>query len=64
MAGTRTRSPSLRPLIAAPVSTIVPTASWPRMRPSVTVGTSPLRMCRSVPQMVVVSTWTITSVGS
>src|SRR4051812_5392930 len=34
------------------------------MRPSVTAGTSPLRMCRSVPQMVVVSTLTITSVGS
>ena len=34
------------------------------MRPSVTAGTSPLRMCRSVPQIVVVSTLTITSVGS
>ena len=64
IAGTSTRSPSLRPLTAAPVSTIVPTASWPRMRPSVTAGTSPLRMCRSVPQIVVVSTLTITSVGS
>ena len=42
----------------------VPTPSWPRMRPSVTAGTSPLRMCRSVPQIVVVSTRTMTSVGS
>ena len=32
-------------------------------RPSVTAGTSPLRMCRSVPQIVVVSTRTMTSVG-
>ena len=31
---------------------------------SVTAGTSPARMCRSVPQMVVVSTRTTTSVGS
>ena len=64
MAGTSTRSPSFSPLTAAPVSTIVPTASWPRMRPSATVGTSPLRMWRSVPQIVVVSTLTMTSVGS
>jgi len=37
---------------------MVPTPSWPRIRPSVTAGTSPLRMCRSVPQIVVVSTRT------
>ena len=35
---------------------MVPTPSWPRIRPLATAGTSPLRMCRSVPQMVVVST--------
>ena len=64
IAGTSTRSPSFSDDTAAPVSTTVPTASWPRMRPSVTAGTSPLRMCRSVPQIVVVSTLTITSVGS
>ena len=64
IAGTSTRSPSFSDDTAAPVSTTVPTASWPRIRPSVTAGTSPLRMCRSVPQIVVVSTLTITSVGS
>src|ERR1700754_4958403 len=64
MAGTRTRSPTRRSVIADPTSVIVPTASWPRTRPLVTAGKSPLRMCRSVPQMVVVSTRTTTSVGS
>src|SRR3954453_8719935 len=64
IAGTSTRSPCFNDETAAPVSTTVPTASCPRMRPSVTAGTSPLRMCRSVPQIVVVSTLTITSVGS
>src|SRR6516164_3266932 len=64
MAGTSTRSPTLNPLTASPTSVTVPTASWPRMRPSVTAGTSPCRMCRSVPQIVVVSTLTTTSVGS
>jgi hypothetical protein len=62
--GTSTRSPSCSPPTAEPVATTVPTASWPRIRPSVTAGTSPLRMCRSVPQIVVVSTLTTTSVGS
>ena len=52
------------PLTASPTAVIVPTASWPRMRPSVTAATSPCRMCRSVPQIVVVSTLTTTSVGS
>src|SRR5690348_8184946 len=64
MAGTSTRSPTLNPLTASPTSVTVPTASWPRMRPSVTAGTSPCRICRSVPQIVVVSTLTTTSVGS
>src|SRR5690348_3592087 len=64
IAGTSTRSPTLKPLTASPVWVTVPTASWPRMRPSVTAGTSPWRMCRSVPQIVVVSTFTTTSVGS
>ena len=59
-----TRSPTASLVTAAPISVIVPTPSWPRIRPSVTAGTSPLRMCRSVPQIVVVSTRTITSVGS
>src|SRR5580704_4701120 len=64
MAGTSTRSPTPNPLTASPTSVTVPTASWPRMRPSVTAGTSPCRICRSVPQIVVVSTLTTTSVGS
>ena len=58
-----TRSPTLRLVTEAPISVMVPTPSWPRMRPLATAGTSPLRMCRSVPQMVVVSTLTITSLG-
>src|SRR6202035_5639380 len=64
MAGTSTRSPALKPFTASPTWVTVPTASWPRMRPSVTAATSPCRMCRSVPQIVVVSTFTTTSVGS
>ena len=64
MAGTSTRSPTPKPLTASPTAVIVPTASWPRIRPSVTAATSPCRMCRSVPQIVVVSTRTTTSVGS
>ncbi len=60
---TITRSPTARVVTASPTSVMVPTASWPRIRPGATAGTSPLRMCRSVPQMVVVSTRTITSVG-
>jgi hypothetical protein len=34
------------------------------VRPLVTSGTSPLRMCRSVPQMVTASTRTMTSPSS
>ena len=47
-----------------PTCSTVPTASWPRMRPAVTAGTSPLRMCRSVPQIVVASTRTMASVSA
>jgi hypothetical protein len=49
---------------ADPVAATVPTASWPSTRPSATVGTSPRRMCRSVPQIVTASTLMIASVGS
>ena len=49
---TSTRSPGFTFLTPAPTDSTVPTASWPRIRPSVTAGTSPLRMCRSVPQIV------------
>jgi hypothetical protein len=31
------------------IAVTVPTASWPRMRPGVTSGTSPPTMCKSVP---------------
>jgi len=58
-----TRSPTASRLTARSTSVIVPTPSCPRIRPSVTAGTSPLRMCRSVPQ-IVAATATITSVGS
>ena len=61
---TSTRSPDLDVLHAGADRSTVPTASWPRMRPSVTAGTSPLRMCRSVPQIVTASTRTIASVSS
>ncbi len=42
---------------------MVPTASCPRTRPGVVSGTSPFRMCRSVPQIVVASTCTMTSLS-
>src|SRR6188472_4092940 len=58
-----TRSPTFRLVTEEPTSVIVPTPSWPRIRPFVTAGTSPLRIWRSVPQIVVVSTLTITSLG-
>ena len=64
MHDTRTRSPALTVFTPPPTDSTVPTASWPRMRPSVTAGTSPLRMCRSVPQIVVASTRTIASVSA
>src|SRR3954470_23619387 len=59
-----TRSPTLTLVHSGPTSVTTPTPSCPRIRPGSTAGTSPLRMCRSVPQIVVVSALTITSVGS
>src|SRR6478609_2056794 len=64
MQETSTRSPRSSVVTALPVSTTVPTASWPRIVPGTTSGTSPLRMWRSVPQMVVESIFTMTSVGA
>ena len=61
---TRTRSPSSTVVTAAPLATTVPTASCPRTVPGSTSGTSPLRMWRSVPQIVDESIFTTTSVGS
>ena len=60
----RTRSPGLNAVTAAPTSSMTPTPSWPRMRPGSQVATSPLRMCRSVPQIVVLVILTIASVGA
>jgi len=63
MQETSTWSPTSTVVTAAPFSTTVPTASWPRIVPGVTSGTSPFRMCRSVPQIVEVSMRTTTSVA-
>jgi hypothetical protein len=59
-----TRSPGVNVVTPGPISTTVPTASWPRTVPGRVSGTSPLRMCRSVPQMVTASIWMIASRGS
>src|SRR5690349_13196248 len=61
---TRTRSPGATVVTASPTSTTMPTASWPRIVPGVTSGTSPFRMWRSVPQIVADPMRTIASVGS
>jgi hypothetical protein len=60
----RTRSPGQSRCTPEPTSSTVPTASWPRILPARTSGTSPARMCRSVPQMVVASTRTMASPSS
>jgi hypothetical protein len=60
----RTRSPLRKLVTAGPTFSTVPTPSWPRIRPGLQVPTSPLRMCRSVPQMVVLTTFTTASVGA
>ena len=59
-----TRSPGATVLTPAPVSCTVPTASWPSTVPGVVSGTSPLSMCKSVPQIVELSIRTMMSVGS
>src|SRR5580658_3258332 len=59
-----TWSPALNAVTADPTWSTMPTPSWPRMQPGLHVGTSPLRMCRSVPQIVVLVTLTIASVGA
>ena len=48
----------------APTSSTIPVPSWPRIRPTATVARSPLRMCRSVPQIVVLLIRTTASVAS
>src|SRR6185295_6389682 len=47
-----TRWPTRYPVTAAPSSSMTPTGSWPTVSPRAT-GYSPLRMCTSVPQIVV-----------
>jgi hypothetical protein len=47
-----TRSPTRTLVTEAPTASTTPMPSWPRIRPGVTLGRSPFRMCRSVPQMV------------
>jgi len=59
-----TRSPGLKVLTPAPTASMTPTPSWPSTVPGTQVGTSPLRMCRSVPQMVVFVILTTASVGA
>ena len=58
-----TASPWAKPVTLEPASTMTPVPSWPRMRPGWQVATSPLRICRSVPQMVVRVILTMASVG-
>src|SRR5471032_2616861 len=60
----RTVFPGLNDVTAVSIESITPTPSWPRMRPDVQLGTSPLRMCRSVPQIVVRVTRTMSSVAA
>ena len=62
IAPTTTRSPTLYPWTASPSSWITPTGSCPTIRPGAT-GYSARQMCESVPQIVVVVTRTIASVG-
>jgi hypothetical protein len=48
-----------------PAESMAPTPSWPRIRPGdAQVATSPLRICRSVPQIVVFVILTIASPGA
>ncbi len=59
-----TRSPGPNADTAAPTCSTTPTPSCPSTRPGSQLGTSPLRICRSVPQMVVCVTRTIASVAA
>jgi hypothetical protein len=59
-----TRSPALNAVTAGPAVSTTPMPSWPRIRPGWQVGTSPFKICRSVPQIVVFVIFTIASVGA
>ena len=50
-----TRSPGLNMVQPGPTLSTTPIPSCPRMRPGAQLGTSPFRMCRSVPQIVVLA---------
>ena len=56
-----TRSPFLNCETPFPTSSITPMPSCPRILPGIHVGTSPFRMCRSVPQIVVFTILTTAS---
>jgi len=60
----RTCAPTLKLDTLAPTSSMIPTPSCPSIRPAVTVGTSPFRMWRSVPQIVEVVIRTMASPAS
>ena len=58
-----TLSPGLKLTTPAPTASMMPTPSWPNTVPGWQVARSPLRMCRSVPQIVVLVIRTTASVG-
>ena len=60
----KTRSPLQNLLTPVPTSSTTPIPSCPRIRPSATEAKSPFRMCRSVPQIVVLVIRTTASVTS
>ena len=60
----KTRSPGWKAVTPGPTFSTTPTPSWPRMRPGRHVVTSPLRICRSVPQIVVLTIFTTASPGA
>src|SRR3954454_3384307 len=62
--GMTTRSPRLRAVISEPTSSTTPIASWPRMSPRSRNAPRVSYRCRSEPQMLVVVTRMIASVGS
>ena len=58
-----TLSPGLKLATPGPTASTTPTPSWPRIVPGWQVATSPLRICRSVPQIVVLVILMTASVG-
>src|SRR6476661_4668471 len=62
--GITTRSPTLRLSTSPPTSSTTPMASWPRMSPGLMNAPSTSYRCRSNPQMFVLVTRMIASLGS